>query len=196
MHHFLTKPTTYGALSLALITTLMTAACTANGSSSSSAPVATTPVATSPAATAPPTTAPAATTPASSNPATTAPAPASSAPAPAAALPGVVADCTTTATIKPSAIVLACADDGAGVQGMTWTSWTATSATGTGTFYEKLCQPSCAAGKVGTYPVKATLSNVQTSSRGAWFGSVTFTWGSPQPPAPLPPSTYQLTKPS
>jgi hypothetical protein len=45
---------------------------------------------------------------------------------------------------KPKAITLTCADGGLYVDQITWTSWSKTGATGTGTFYENLCEPSCA----------------------------------------------------
>jgi hypothetical protein len=110
----------------------------------------------------------------------------------------VVADCIGAPgalATKPGAIVLACADNGLGVQRITWTSWTATGATGRGTLWEKLCQPNCAEGKIGYYPVQVTLSDARASASGQWFRSVALTWGSPAPPAPLPPGTYQLLPP-
>jgi len=108
----------------------------------------------------------------------------------------VVADCTGGATSKPRYIELACADNGLGVQDLTWTSWTATGATGSGSFWEKLCQPNCATGKIGKYPVQVRLSDVQSAASGQWFKVMTVTWGSSRPPAPLPPSGYQLLSPS
>jgi hypothetical protein len=92
---------------------------------------------------------------------------------------GVVADCVTAPhglSTRPAAIVLACADDGFGLEDMTWTSWTKARAAGQGTFRENLCQPSCAAGSTATYPVAVTLSAVKASSIGPWFSLVTFTW--------------------
>jgi hypothetical protein len=99
----------------------------------------------------------ASTTPASASApaATTAPAPTSgTAPAattaPAAAAPvdaqvEVYGNCTTP-TVEPAEIVLACADYGATLDGLDWTSWTATSATAVGTLEYNDCTPSCAAG--------------------------------------------------
>ena len=33
-------------------------------------------------------------------------------------------------------------------------------------FWDKLCEPSCAHGKIGTYPVAVMFSAVKTSSQG------------------------------
>jgi hypothetical protein len=106
---------------------------------------------------------------------------------PAASGVGVIADCIVAPhglTIRPAAITLACADNGLGLENLTWASWTAASATGRGTLRENLCQPSCADGKTGTYPVAVILSAVRISSQGPWFSRVTFTWTGTRPPDP------------
>lgn len=77
---------------------------------------------------------------------------------------------------------------------MVWTSWTASSATGTGTFWEKLCKPNCAEGNIGTYPVAVTLSAVQTSARSSWFSRLEVAWEGIQPPDPTP-DTFALMPP-
>src|SRR5262249_55252758 len=96
--------------------------------------------------------------------------PASTAPSTTSPPPGVVADCTNPLphrlSVRPAWITLACADNGWGVEDMAWTSWTASAATGRGTFWEKLCKPDCADGKIGTYPAAVALSAVKTSSQG------------------------------
>lgn len=66
---------------------------------------------------------------------------------------------------KPEAITLTCADGGLYVDEITWTTWSKTGATGTGTFYENLCEPSCAEGKFVSAPVIVELSNL-TASKG------------------------------
>jgi hypothetical protein len=113
------------------------------------------------------------------------PSPASATAPPAAV--GVIADCVTAPhwlSTQPAAIVLACADDGFGLENMTWTSWTKAGAVGQGAFRENLCQPSCAAGSTVTYPVAVRLSAVKASSIGPWFSLVTFTWKVGRPPSP------------
>jgi hypothetical protein len=152
-----------------------------------------------PATAAPATAAPATTT----SPAATAPPPAN-APPPASAPPasppvaGVIADCTSAPphrlSVRPAAITIACADDGLGVQDMAWTSWTASAATGQGTLWEKLCQPNCAEGKIGHYPVTVTISAVRTSKQGPWFSTLTISWDGTRPPNSTPDS-FQLAAP-
>jgi hypothetical protein len=61
---------------------------------------------------------------------------------------------------KPEAITLTCADGGLYVDQITWTSWSKTGATGTGTFHENLCEPSCAEGEQVSAPVKITLTDL------------------------------------
>jgi hypothetical protein len=69
----------------------------------------------------------------------------------------VVNDCTLTPAVKPSAYVVACADDGSGLQGVHWTSWTSHLASAYATFYENTCDPNCADGKIVDYPALVTL---------------------------------------
>jgi hypothetical protein len=63
---------------------------------------------------------------------------------------------------------------------MTWTTWNATEAVGTGTEKIDDCNPNCAAGTLHAVAVRVTLSNpvmVCQPSSGAWYWTrVTFTW--------------------
>jgi hypothetical protein len=124
--------------------------------------------------------------------------PASSPPA-ASALPGVVAECTNPPpyrlSTRPSAITLACGDDGIGVENLTWTSWAGSAAAGRGSLWENLCQPNCATGKVTTYPVAVTLAVVKTSSQGPWFSHLMVAWLGNRPPNSTP-DTFGLWPPS
>lgn len=117
---------------------------------------------------------------------------------PAPVLAGVVADCTSAPphglSVRPDDIALACADNGSGVEDMTWISWKATSAAGHGMFWDKLCQPSCAAGQTGSYPVTVALSVVKTSADGPWFSRLAVTWDGSRPPGTVPVS-YGLLGP-
>jgi hypothetical protein len=97
--------------------------------------------------------------------------------------------------VRPASITLACADDGVGVENMTWTSWTTSSAAGTGAFWENQCEPSCADGKIATYPVTVALSAVETTSQGPWFSRLTVTWEANRPPNATPDS-FPLMPPS
>lgn len=88
---------------------------------------------------------------------------------------GVVAQCNlaapqgTTSTMEPPAIVLACGDGNAGVKDMSWSSWSSTSATGTGDVYLNDCSPNCAGGTFHDYPATITLSDVVGSQAGRLF---------------------------
>ena len=48
--------------------------------------------------------------------------------------------------VRPSEIILPCADHGVGVSHIAWKSWTATDAIGIGTLYYNDCTPNCAEG--------------------------------------------------
>ena len=69
----------------------------------------------------------------------------------------VYGDCHTP-TVEPKEIILACADVGALFEGLSWTSWTAKSATATGSFVYNDCTPDCARGHRHSLPTKITLS--------------------------------------
>lgn len=116
----------------------------------------------------------------------------------ATVLPGVVAGCTSAPphrpSIRPGGIALACADDGFGVQNMTWHSWTSSAATGQGRFWAKLCRPSCAEGKIGRYPVAVRLSAVRSSPAGPWFSRLTVSWPGRRPPGRTP-GSFPLARP-
>jgi hypothetical protein len=86
---------------------------------------------------------------------------------------------------KPKAITFTCADGGLYLDKIQWTSWTQKGATGTGIFYENLCEPSCAEGKQVSEEVKINLSDL-TPRKGKFYlrtldiETVTgkdFTWG-------------------
>src|ERR1700722_2320299 len=134
--------------------------------------------------------------------ATTAAPVATGSPAPATAAVtgvGVVADCAGAAPFllskEPSSIILACADSGIGIQDLEWTSWSASTAAGTGLLWEDLCTPSCADGTYGHYPDAVTLSAGKDSVRGEWFGRLSLSWEGSHPDNHTPDS-YTLTQPS
>lgn len=81
--------------------------------------------------------------------------------APAAALASggkvYVTNCTH-ADYKPKVIIMACGDEGAYVQKMTWSKWNSTGASGSGTYTYKTCSPNCAAGGTKSVPAKVALS--------------------------------------
>ena len=61
---------------------------------------------------------------------------------------------------KPETIMIMCGDGGILIYKITWKTWSAKGATGTGTWGENLCDPSCAEGEVVYAPVNVSLSNL------------------------------------
>jgi len=95
-------------------------------------------------------------------------------------VPGLIADCPQpapeglTPSARPSSVVFACADAGLGAQGLSWTSWTGSGATGSGAVYEHDCTPSCAASTTfDTYPASITLSGLENTAVGPLFSILT-----------------------
>jgi hypothetical protein len=92
----------------------------------------------------------------------------------------VYGDCTTP-TVEPSEIVLACADYGTLLEGLRWTSWTATTAKATGTLEYNDCTPSCVAGHHHYLPgTRVTLTRPVSRGGGPLLWSRV--QESPQPP--------------
>lgn len=60
--------------------------------------------------------------------------------------------------VRPAAMILACADLGARLDQLAWTSWTADRAEGDGIERDKTCVPDCATGSSVTKPVHVVLS--------------------------------------
>jgi hypothetical protein len=92
----------------------------------------------------------------------------------------VYANCTSP-TVRPPEIVLACADYGALLEGLRWTSWTAASATAVGTFEYNDCTPSCAEGRHRDIPGTTVTLTVPVEGAG---GQVVWSriQESPEPP--------------
>lgn len=61
---------------------------------------------------------------------------------------------------RPEQIMLTCADGGMIVTDIKWQSWDANGATGTGTYSQNMCDPSCAEGKRVDVPVRIKLSDL------------------------------------
>jgi hypothetical protein len=69
---------------------------------------------------------------------------------------------------KPTTITFTCADGGISVNKIKWSSWDKSGATGTGTFNENLCEPSCVEGKEVSAPVSIKLSDL-TPRKGKYY---------------------------
>jgi len=96
--------------------------------------------------------------------------------------------------VEPPSIIVACADAGIGVQGLTWSRWTSTAASGSGQVWWNDCTPDCATGTVHHYPASVALSDVQPSPGGAAFSVLTVTYTGAEPDG-KPVDTFQLELP-
>jgi hypothetical protein len=86
---------------------------------------------------------------------------------------------------EPQQVVIACADRGFIVTGITWSAWTKKAATGTGTGQINDCNPSCISGKVKKGPIQLRASKPQTCSNGKRiFSKLVYTWTSHAPVGP------------
>lgn len=85
---------------------------------------------------------------------------ATSAPAKAAGADSsvVLQDCSFKPVVEPKTWTETCADYGFVLQNLDWASWAAGRATASGTAFVKLCQPNCAEGGSGTYPIRVVFS--------------------------------------
>ncbi|MDS1113357.1 hypothetical protein RD149_06215 [Gordonia westfalica] len=110
--------------------------------------------------------------------------PAAAAPSPTPAVT-VVGGCDGAKLVQPLTLSsIYCGDAGVIVTNVTWLAWTDTFAAGFGTENRKLCKPSCAAGKVASYPVGIWLFAPKEGAftQVSLYSSITG-----------PPETYQLT---
>ncbi len=96
-----------------------------------------------------------------------------------------VYDCTH-AQVRPGSFTLACADGNSSLTHLSWSSWTASSATGTGTQVINDCVPYCAAGKFRSYPARVTFwrsEPVPNHPGQRYFSRVTLRYPGARPPA-------------
>jgi hypothetical protein len=98
--------------------------------------------------------------------------------------------------VRPASITLTCGDGQAGVENMTWTTWSASTATGKGDYFEDPCVPNCADGGRETYPVQVMLSGVKTSPDGTYFSELTITWWEGNVPPNPPAGSFRLMAPT
>jgi hypothetical protein len=89
--------------------------------------------------------------------------PAASAPSP------VVYDCAGYPQTRPASYTLACGDAGIVLTRISWSSWSATGARGSGQLGVNDCQPTCAAGKFVSTPTSITLSAPHTGQGKRYF---------------------------
>ena len=99
-------------------------------------------------------------------------------PAPTA-VPRVVAQCNEDGidpSVRPPQIVLACGDGNAWLGRLVWSSWTGTSATGSGQYVHNTCTPDCASGTFVSSPATVRLSYPVQTSAGLEFAGLSLTY--------------------
>jgi hypothetical protein len=100
--------------------------------------------------------------------------------------PQAVPDCLGKPRVRPTEIVLACADANFGVRKLRWTGWGESFAAATGVAYANDCTPNCAAGHMHSYQAVVLVSGTQQCPNGTTaYNKVTvaFVGRSPYPKA-------------
>jgi hypothetical protein len=107
----------------------------------------------------------------------------------------VLDDCNHVGIVEPSSYTPACADGGYVLNSIQWATWTADQATGTAMAAVNLCQPTCAAGAKGNYPVSIVFSGSVTDSgnpNASTYKTLTATYAQAQPPGAGASRTFQV----
>jgi hypothetical protein len=80
---------------------------------------------------------------------------------------------------KPANLIFACGDASFGATGVTWSSWTRKSASGSGNGQINDCNPDCAHGQVHKAAINVRASKPRTCSNGRRiFTKLSFSWAS------------------
>ncbi len=99
--------------------------------------------------------------------------PISAAVASATTPPVKLLSCTNTEVFKPTSFVISCADANSELTATHWSTWNASSATGTTRFALNLCVPYCAASKMSYFPKSTVrLADPVTTKHGRLFSSL------------------------
>lgn len=106
-----------------------------------------------------------------------------------------IVDCAGRLVQKPSSITITCADGGVSINKITWSTWTANSARGTGTLAWNTCLPkTCVDGIVETYRVRITMGRVASAPNEAVFTQATLRFPKGGP-AGLETGSYTIDNP-
>ena len=100
------------------------------------------------------------------------------------AVPGSPAlpDCAGKPVMKPSTVILTCADAGVSVNGITWTGWGNPFAAGKGVASVNDCKPYCAAGHFHKYRIVLIAEGAQRCPNGRKaYARVIEAWIDPSP---------------
>jgi hypothetical protein len=111
----------------------------------------------------------------------------------AAVPPRGLPDCLGHPQVRPHEVVFACADDGFGVDHLTWATWGGAQAIGLGSAYANDCKPTCVAGHVHRYQAVLIASGLQHCPNGASaYLTVTYAFIGR---SPFPPGSSGTTSP-
>ena len=104
----------------------------------------------------------------------------------------VVGNCTKS-QVRPSAIIIACADDNLSLTRLHWSSFGGTTAHGSGQYYVNDCTPDCAAGRFHSYPIELVLLSAKPCPDGRDdYRSATISFTSTRPPGQRSARSQQL----
>ncbi len=84
-------------------------------------------------------------------------------------------NCGAAAVVKPASITEYCADAGAGVADIKWSTWSASSASGSGTFYINSCDPTCVSGQIFKTEAEVLLTGLTKTHGKNYLLKVTVT---------------------
>lgn len=90
-----------------------------------------------------------------------------------------VIDCTHHHGIKPTSIILTCADAGRYVDHLRYTEWSAHAATGTGVVVINPCQPTCVASRPRSYAMTFAIYRPVSRTAGPVFSRLAITLAKP-----------------
>ena len=103
-------------------------------------------------------------------------------------------DCLGKPQVRPHEVVFACADDGFGVDRLTWVTWGGARAVGLGSAYANDCKPTCVAGHVQRYRAVLIVSGTQRCPNGAVaYRTATYAFIGR---SPFPPTSSATTNPT
>ena len=89
-----------------------------------------------------------------------------------------VLTCSGSSAVRPTTLVVSCADANTSLQSTHWSTWGAGGASGTTTFSINLCTPYCAASPISHFPNSAvTLSAPVSSRHGTYFSHLVVNYG-------------------
>ena len=99
----------------------------------------------------------------------------------AAGAPSALPNCLGKPTVKPTSIVLACADGNFGLKRLKWIGWGSSRAAATGVAYANDCKPFCAAGHFHQYKAVVVVDGSQRCGRTTEFSRLTIAFVGPSP---------------